>query len=240
MKTALITGASGGIGSVIALRFAQNGYAVALQYHRNEQGALNAASQFPKDTPYLCVRADLTDQASVEHLVQSVHTRLPKVSVLVNCAGIALKQQLFEDTTDTDCERVFAVNVQGTMRVTKAFLPDIRENSGSIVNLSSIWGLNGGSCEVPYSTSKAAIIGFTRSLAKELAPCGVTVNCVAPGMIATKMNAHLSEDALEAFRQETPLLRIGTPEDVADAVWYLANARFVTGQLLCCDGGYTI
>ena len=103
-----------------------------------------------------------------------------------------------------------------------------------------MWGVAGGSCEALYSASKAAIIGFTKALAKELGPSGVTVNAVAPGLIPTAMNAHLSEEDLEAFRSETPLLRLGTPEDVADAVFYLAHARFVTGQILCCDGGYTI
>ena len=126
------------------------------------------------------------------------------------------------------------------MRLTRELYDDLRDNAGSVVNLSSIWGVSGGSCEVVYSASKAAIIGFTKSLARELAPSGVTVNCVAPGMIPTAMNAHLSDADTEAFRLDTPLGRLGTPQDVADAVFYLANAAFVTGQVLCCDGGYTV
>ena len=238
MKTALITGASGGIGSAIAKRFADDGYAVALQYHTNERGALRVSSEFPDGTPFVCVQSDLRSAQSVSGMIDVIHRHLGSNSVLVNCAGTALPQMLFSDTTDSDYQRVFDTNVLGMMRVTKAVLPDLRERSGAIVNLSSIWGLGGGSCEVLYASSKAAVIGFTKSLANELAPCGITVNCVAPGLIDTAMNAHLSEDALEAFRKQTPLGRLGTPEDVAEAVLFLAKAGFVTGQVLCCDGGY--
>lgn len=240
MKTALITGASGGIGSAIAERFSTAGYAVVLQYHTDEKGAKETAAKFASDVPYLCVLADLREQASVDSMLETVHQRLGTVSTLVNCAGIALPQMLFSDTTDADYMNLFEVNVHGMMRVTKIFLNDLRKTSGTIVNLSSIWGLSGGSCEVLYASAKAAVIGFTKSLAQELAPSGVTVNCVAPGWIDTKMNAHLSQETLEAFRQETPLGRIGTPNDVADAVLYLANAPFVTGQVLCVDGGYLL
>lgn len=238
MKIALITGASGGIGSAIAERFAQGGYAVAMQYHTNREAALQAVRRFPDGVPYLCVHADLCDAESVRTMIDTLHTQFGTVSVLVNCAGIAQKQMLFQDTTDADYARIFGVNVQGMMRVTRSLLDDLRENCGSIVNLSSIWGVSGGSCEVLYSASKAAVIGFTKALAKELAPSHVTVNCAAPGLIDTEMNAHLSREALEAFCAETPLGRLGTPQDVADAVWYLAHASFVTGQVLCCDGGY--
>ena len=238
MKTAFITGASGGIGSEIAKQFHADGFAVALQYHTNQQGVLDAVSGFSDDPPFLCVQADLRDPASVDALIDTVHRRLGSISVLVNCAGVALPQTLFSDTTDEDYRRVFDTNVLGMMRVTKAFLPDLRVNQGAIVNLSSIWGIGGGSCEVLYAASKAAVIGFTKSLSKELGPSGVTVNCVAPGLIDTAMNAHLSSAAKEAFRSDTPLNRLGTPSDVAEAVLYLAKARFVTGQVLCCDGGY--
>ena len=238
MKVALITGASGGIGSAIAKKLAAHGYAVALCYHTNERGALDTAALFADGTPYLCAQANVADADSVQSLLQAVHTRLGTVSALVNCAGVALPQMLFSDTTDDDYARVFDTNVKGTMLVTKACLDDLRKTHGAIVNLSSIWGVGGGSCEVLYASSKAAVIGFTKSLAKELAPSDVTVNCVAPGLIPTEMNAHLNEDALNAFIEETPLGRLGSVEDVADAVYYLSQARFVTGQVLCCDGGY--
>ena len=238
---ALITGASGGIGAAIAKRFAVEGYAVALQYHQNREGALSAAAAFPEGTPYLCVACDLCEEASVISMLDTLHSRLGAVSVLVNCAGVALKQGLFSDTTDEDYDRVFDVNVRGTMRVTKACLDDLRSHEdAAVVNLSSMWGVTGASCEALYSASKAAVIGFTKALAKELAPSGVRVNCVAPGLVPTAMNAHLSEADLEAFCADVPLGRPGTPEDVADAVIFLAQARYTTGQVLLCDGGMTI
>jgi len=238
---ALITGASGGIGAAVAKRLAGHGYAVALQYHQNRDAALTVASAFSDDTPYLCVCCDLKSDSSVSKMLESIHEQLGTVSVLVNCAGVALPQMLFSDTTDEDYDRVFDVNVRGTMRVTKALLDDLRQHKdAAVVNLSSIWGVSGGSCEVLYSASKAAIIGFTKALAKELAPSGVRVNCVAPGLILTAMNAHLSASDLDAFCADVPLNRIGTPEDVADAVLYLVNARYTTGQVLMCDGGYTV
>ena len=238
---ALVTGASGGIGAAVARRLAEHGYAVVLQYHHNRDAALSVASAFCDDTPYLCVACDLRSDDSVSKMVESIHQHLGTVSVLVNCAGVALPQMLFSDTTDEDYARVFDVNVRGTMRVTKTLLDDLRQHeNAAVVNLSSIWGVSGGSCEVLYSASKAAIVGFSKALARELAPSGVRVNCVAPGFIPTAMNAHLSASDLNAFCAEVPLNRIGTPEDVADAVLYLVNARYTTGQVLLCDGGYTV
>lgn len=238
MNIALITGASGGIGSATAKRFAEAGYAVVLQYHTHAQAAQDTANTFPDGTLYLCVPCDLSDSASISEMIDTVHQRMGSVSTLVNCAGIALPQMLFSDTTDADYARIFETNVHGTIRVTKALLPDLLEKRGAIVNLSSIWGIGGGSCEVLYSTSKAAIIGFTKSLAKELAPSGVRVNCIAPGLIDTAMNAHLDSASIASFVSDTPLGRIGTADDVADAVLYLSEASFITGQILCIDGGY--
>lgn len=239
-RIALITGASGGIGGAIAKRFAQAGFALALQYRSNRKAVDTLARSLPNGTDYLLLQCDLTDADAVQDMLSALHARLGRVSVLVNCAGVALKQTLFSDTTDADFDLVFDTNVRSTMRLTRFLTDDLRANQGAVVNISSMWGVVGASCEVVYSASKAALIGFTKALAKELAPSGVTVNAVAPGLIPTAMNAHLSADDLEAFRLDTPLLRLGTPEDVADAVLYLANARFVTGQILCCDGGITI
>lgn len=239
-RIALITGASGGIGAAIAKRFAAAGFALVLQYNKNREAAETLIRSLPDGTDYLCVPCDLCDAGSVSELIDAAHKRLGKVSVLVNCAGVALPQKLFSDTTDAEYDYVFDTNVRGTLRLTRLLLDDLRETQGAIVNISSVWGMTGGSCEVVYSASKAALIGFTKALAKELAPSGVTVNAVAPGLVPTAMNAHLSTEELDAFRQETPLNRLGTPEDVADAVLYLAGARFVTGQVLCCDGGINI
>lgn len=239
-KIALITGASGGIGSAIASRFASSGYSVILVYCKHRDPAERLAASFPEGTDYLIVSCDLTDPDPVSKMIEQVHQRLGSVSVLVNCAGAALPQKLFSDTSDQEYHQIFDSNVLSAMRLTRLLTDDLRLHCGSVVNISSIWGVSGASCEVVYSASKAALIGFTKALAKELAPSGVTVNSVAPGLIPTEMNAHLTAEELEAFRSETPLNRFGTPEDIADAVLYLANARFVTGQVLCCDGGYTM
>lgn len=239
-RIALITGASGGIGSAVVRKFAEAGYAVVPVYLTNRQAVDRLIASFPHGTEYLSVSCDLDDPASVSALIEETHKRFGTISVLVNCAGIAMPQMLFSDTSDADYTNVFTTNVLGTIRLTRLLTDDLRNNHGSVVNLSSMWGVSGASCEVLYSASKAAIIGFTKALAKELAPSDVTVNCVAPGFIPTAMNRHLSAEDVEAFRLETPLQRLGTPEDIADAVFYLAHARFITGQVLCCDGGYTI
>jgi 3-oxoacyl-[acyl-carrier protein] reductase len=162
------------------------------------------------------------------------------VDVLVCSAGIALLRQ-FQDTTAADWQRIMSVNLGGTVNCIRAALPHMLRNKfGRIVTVSSMWGVTGGSCESAYSASKAALIGLTRSLAKELGPSGITVNCVAPGVIATDMNADLTEEDLAALREETPLGTLGTPEDVAQAVRYLVSAPFVTGQVLGVNGGILI
>ena len=236
----LITGASGGIGSAVAKRFAKSGYAVMLQYRNNKDSAERAAASFPQGTDHLCIRCDLSDRDDTERLAAEIHKRFGTVTVLVNCAGVAVPQKLFTDTTDEEYDLIFNTNVRAAMRLTRLLTDDLRQNHGTVVNISSMWGVAGASCEVLYSASKAAVIGFTKALAKELAPSDVTVNAVAPGLIPTAMNAHLSPEDLNAFRLDTPLNRLGTPEDVAEAVFFLANARFITGQVLCCDGGITI
>lgn len=239
-RIVLITGASGGIGSAIAKRFVDSGCAAVLQYRTNRESVERLCASFPQQTEYLSVSCDLNDASAVREMIAEIHRRLGTVSVLVNCAGVALPQKLFTDTTDEEYDLVFDTNVKSLLRLTRLLADDLRHNHGSVVNISSMWGVTGASCEVLYSASKAAVIGFTKALAKELAPSDVTVNAVAPGLIPTAMNAHLSADELDSFRLETPLNKLGTPEDVADAVCYLSGTRFVTGQILCCDGGYTI
>lgn len=239
-QIALITGASGGIGSAIAAKFAVSGYAVVLQYNTNHAAVENLIASFPADTDYLCLSCDLTDSDAIQTMVSEIHRRIGTISVLVNCAGVALKQKLFSETTDAEYRLIFDTNVRSMIQLTRLLSEDLLRNHGAVVNISSMWGVSGASCEVLYSASKAAVIGFTKALAKELAPSDVTVNAVAPGLIQTAMNQHLSKADLDAFCAETPLNRLGTPEDVAEAVFYLATARFVTGQVLCCDGGYTM
>ena len=239
-RVALVTGASGGIGNEIAKKLISEGFAVVLHYHSNEKKVYELVNTIPCDADYLIVSCDLTDAYETDRMVSFVHSSLGKVSLLVNCAGIAMKQTLFSDTDDTDMEKVFQTNVFALMRITRILIDDLRSTGGNIVNISSMWGITGASCEVIYSASKAAVIGFTKSLAKELAPSGVRVNAVAPGFIPTDMNSNLSEEDKESFRSSIPLERFGTPEDVASAVSFLSNAGYMTGQTISVDGGVVI
>lgn len=243
MKVALITGASGGIGAACARRFIRDGYAVMLQYHTHKAEA-EAITKSILDAGGRAASfcADISDPAQAEALVQETLRQFSSLDVLVNNAGIALCK-MFCDTTNEDWNKLLSVNLMGAVYTTRAALPTMVHNkSGHIVNLSSIWGMVGASCEVAYSATKAAIIGLTKGLAKELGPSGISVNCVAPGVIDTPMNAGLDNEALAALAEETPLEKIGTPEDVADAVFFLANKnnRFITGQVLSPNGGIVI
>lgn len=240
MKTILITGASRGIGAACARRFAAAGWQVAVGFCRERARAEALCAELGGNTA--AFQADISDRDVVRGMVQAVHARFGAVDALVNNAGIA-RQQLFSDVSDADFEALCAVNLRGAFLVTQEVLPDlIRKKAGSIVNISSMWGVTGASCEVIYSMTKAGLIGFTRALAKELGPSGITVNAVAPGVIDTEMNAALDSDALNTLREETPLGVIGRPEDIAESVFFLAgdSARFVTGQVLGVNGGFVI
>lgn len=241
MKTALVTGASGGIGQAVARRLAADGYRVALNYLKNETGARKLAEELTRaygPSSAVPVRADISDSAQVEELFRACGP----VDLLVNNAGIA-QQKLFTDLTDRDWDDMFNVDVRGVFLCCRRALPDmIRNKSGCIVNISSMWGQVGASCEAHYSAAKAAVIGLTKALAKEEGPSGIRVNCVAPGVIATEMNAGFSEETMRELREETPLCRIGSPEDIADAVAFLASPQscFITGQVLGVSGGMVI
>ena len=240
-KVALITGASRGIGRAIALRLAKDGYTVALNYHQNEKAAVRAAevlTAFGKEG-MLC-RADVTREHAVHEMVREVERRLGPIDLLVNNAGIA-EQVLFTDLTAAQWKKMMDVHVNGAFYTSQAVLPSmIRRKSGKILNLSSIWGQKGASCEVGYSASKAAIIGLTKALAKEVGLSGITVNCVAPGVIDTDMNGHLDPQTMASLKEETPLARIGTPEEVAQLLYFLASdkAAFITGQVIGINGGF--
>lgn len=249
IKTVLITGASRGIGRETARQFALAGYNVAIHYNRNEDAAqalyeeLVAEESMP-DMRYrlLLVQADVADRAQVREMISQIHETLGPIDILVNNAGIA-QQKLFSDITDEDWNRMFDVNMKGMFHCTQEVLSDmIRQQSGKIVNVSSIWGIAGASCEVHYSAAKAAVIGFTKALAKELGPSGIQVNCVAPGVVQTEMNAHLTGDVLEELKEETPLGTLGTPKQIADAILFFASdkADFITGQILSPNGGIVI
>ena len=185
---------------------------------------------------------DVSSVAEMEAQVQAVVERWGQIDLLVNNAGIA-QQKLFTEITEAEWDRMFAVNAKGLYACCRAVVPGmIRLHSGNIINVSSMWGQAGASCEVHYSAAKAAVIGFTKALAKELGPSGIRVNCVAPGVIATEMNAALDGETLDALREETPLGTIGTPEEAARAILWLAGdgASFVTGQVIGVNGGFVI
>lgn len=242
--TVLVTGSSRGIGAGVARRFALEGHRVAIHYREREESAKKLFDELAEQgCQVMLVRGDITNEADVKKIVQSVRAQLGAVDILVNNAGIALPAQLITDTSAEDWNRVLSVNVTGMFLVTNAVLPEmISRKRGAIVNISSMWGVTGGSCEVPYSASKAAVIGYTKALAKEVAPSGVRVNCVAPGFVRTEMTSALCETDVSAICEETPLLRAGTPEDIASAVLFLASdeASFITGQVLSVDGGRCI
>lgn len=239
-KTVIITGASGGIGSAIAGAFALGGYNVVIGYNSSfEKAKVLEAGLLEKGCSVASFKADVSDSAQAQALIDFAKETFGGSYVLVNNAGIA-QQKLFTDITDKDFDTMMSSNVKSVFNCSRAVLPlMIHEKWGRIINISSMWGVCGASCEVHYSASKAAVIGLTKALAKEVGPSGITVNCVAPGLIDTPMNGNLDEDTISALCEETPVGRIGTPEDVAKAVLFLADesASFVTGQILGVDGG---
>ncbi len=236
-KTVLITGGAKGIGEAIAREFSKKGYKVIINYNKSQEKALILADEIGAEA--IC--GDVSKWEDAKKIVEFAASFTGKIDVLVNNAGVSLPQQLITDTTDEEWDNLFAVNVKGCFNCSKAALfYMINEHSGSIVNISSVWGITGGSCEVAYSATKSAVIGFTKALAKEVGPSGIRVNCVAPGVIGTDMNAHLSESDMDALKEETPLGVIGTTLDVARAVIYVAEAEFVTGQVISPNGGMVI
>lgn len=243
MSTVLVTGASGGIGQAAARLFAQKGYKVAVGCSSGTDRAAAICADITANggiaAPFC---ADVADETAVREMFRAVEKSFGGVDVLVNNAGIA-QQKLFTDITDADFDRMFGVNVHGVFHCCREAIPYmVHRKQGRIINVSSMWGIRGASCEVHYSASKAAVIGLTKALAKELGPSGITVNCVAPGVIDTPMNKSFDADTMQALREETPLERIGTPEDVAAAILFFASpeASFITGQILCADGGFAV
>lgn len=242
-QTVLITGASRGIGRATARLFADRGWQVAVNYRQSAQAAAELCAELCRaGGRAVPIRADVSVRADVERMIAQADELFGGVDVLVNNAGIA-GQKLFTDITDEEWNRMVAVDLTGVFYCCQAVLPHmIHQKSGRIINLSSMWGVTGGSCEVHYSAVKAGVIGLTKALAKELGPSNIRVNCVAPGVIGTEMNAALSEDDMAALKEETPLMRLGTPRDVAEAIYFLAGegGSFFTGQVLSPNGGFVI
>lgn len=235
-KRVLVTGGTRGIGKAIVQRFARDGWQVFFCYENSVEQAQALTKEHPN---VLGIRCNIADEAQVQELFCQVG----HLDALVCNAGIALPQQLLTDTSFEEYQRVMNVNMGGTFLCCKqAAKGMVKNHCGSIVTLSSMWGEIGGSCETVYSASKGAVIAFTKALSKELGPAGVRVNCVSPGVIDTQMNGHLSQEDKLALLEETPLMQLGTPENVADAVAFLCSeqASFITGQVLGVNGGLVI
>lgn len=242
-KTVLITGASRGIGRATAILFAKNGYNVLINYNKSEKKAKELFDILTEEGHSVRIfKADVSKRHEVNLMVNYCIGEFGKLDVLVNNAGIST-DKLFTDLTDEDWNEMMNINLNGVFYTTQKSLQYmIPEHSGKIINISSIWGIVGGSSEVHYSTSKAAIIGMTKALAKELGPSNIQVNCVAPGVIQTDMIKNVSQDILDMLRDETPLMKLGTPEDIAHCVLFLADdkSNFITGQVISPNGGFVI
>lgn len=236
MKTVLITGGSRGIGAAIARRFAKEGYRVIVNYNKSEREAAALASELGG----LAIGADVGDPRRVEDMAAEIIEKFGGVDVIVNNAGISYIG-LFTDMSEEAWQRIVDVNLGGPFRITKSLIkPMIARQSGCVINISSMWGQVGASCEAAYSASKAGLIGLTKALAKELGPSGISVNCIAPGVIKTDMNKGIDKETLKNLVEETPLMKLGTPEDVAEAACFLAENKFITGQVIGINGGFVM
>ncbi len=245
MKTALITGVSGGIGKATAKKFIDNGYFVIGQYNSNKKSIDDFYLELEKENKsdyFFAVKADLSDSEQIYKMMDTIEKSFKHLSVLVNNAGISLTK-LITETTESEWDKIFSVNLKSTYLITNRVLRGMIESKcGKIVNISSMWGINGSSMEVAYSSTKAGLIGYTKALAKEVGYSGINVNCVCPGVIDTPMNAHLTAEDINELKEQTPLNRIGSAEDVANLIYFLcsSDADFITGQVVSVDGGFAL
>ena len=232
----LITGGSRGIGAECVRKATEEGHAVSFIYYNSDE----RAGELSRQTGAIAIKADIADSTSVKMAVLAAERKMGGIDLRVNNAGVSLIK-LFTDVSDEEMSRVFGVNLIGaTVAAREAAKGMISRHSGNIINIGSVWGRAGASCEVVYSASKAGLEGLTKALAKELGPSGIRVNCIEPGVIDTEMNSELGEEDLKALCEETPLCRIGSVADVAETVLWLASekAGFITGQVIGVDGGF--
>lgn len=242
-KTVLITGGSRGIGAEIVNVLANSSYNVAFTYNSSYENALLIKKEFGGSGSSIeMYKCDVSIRTEVNSLVENVISDFGKIDLLVNNAGIS-QEGLFTDITENEWDSIFNVNVKGVFNCSQVVLPYmIRRHNGDIINISSMWGQVGASCEVAYSASKAAVIGLTKALAKEVAPSGINVNCICPGVIDTDMMASYTDKDIEDLKEQTPLGIIGMPSDIANMVAFLAseNSKFITGQIFGVNGGFVI
>ncbi|WP_028516694.1 elongation factor P 5-aminopentanone reductase [Ruminococcus flavefaciens] len=234
MKTALVTGGAGGIGEAICRRLAADGYYVYINYNNSKEKSEELASEINGQA----VHFDISNNDLVKDTIKTIG----HIDLLINNAGVS-EIDLFTSINQEKTERILNINLKGTLNCARAVLPSmINKKSGNIINISSMWGQCGASCEVDYSASKAGVIGFTKALAKEVAPSGIRVNCIAPGFIMTEMNSRFSEEDLKLIRDDIPLGIFGKPKHIADAAAFLASdqAEYITGQILAVNGGMVI
>ncbi len=242
-KTVIVTGGAKGIGAATCSLFAEQGYNVVINYNSSEKEATLLFNNLKSNGYNVSVfKADISKKDEAEKLVEHTVSTFGGVDILINNAGIA-QQKLFTDLTSDDWNSIISVDLTGTYNCCKAVVPYfILKQKGSIVNISSVWGVVGASCEVHYSAAKSGVIGLTKALAKELGPSNIRVNCIAPGVIDTEMNSCHSEEIMNSLCYDTPLCRIGNPIEVAEAICFLASdkASFITGQVLSVDGGFAV
>lgn len=242
-KTVIITGASKGIGAATAILFARKGYNVVIGYNESYQTAkLLSSSLLSQGYSVLPFKVNVSNKLETDLLIKETVYKFGSVDVLINNAGVAFNG-LITDTEDYDADRIFDVDLKGVFNCCRSVTPVmVNQKSGKIINISSMWGQVGASCEVAYSAAKAGVIGLTKALAKELAPSGITVNAIAPGLIDTTMNNNINVEDLNAFVEEIPLGRIGTADEIAEAALFLASegADYITGQVLGVNGGYVM
>ena len=229
MNTAIITGGTGAIGKALVAEFSKD-YRVVFTYCSNEEDAIILSDKYGATA----VQCDISRPEEIKKITPYIKG----CSLLINNAGIS-QIKLFTDITDEDWAQMIGVNLSGVFYLTRAVVPEMVHNKfGSIINISSVWGVHGASCEVHYSAAKAGVIGLTQALSKELGPSDIRVNCIAPGVIDSRMNAHLNADELLELTDSTPLGRMGTPEEIAHAARFFEQNRFATGQILGVDGGF--